>query len=63
MPKIALRARSPQMWTGQCAQETLVNAHLRNTLLALIIPQAATALGLYLLRQSFLGVPKELEEA
>merc|ERR1712070_748509 len=32
-------------------------------LLLLVIPQAATAFGLYLLRQSFLGVPKELEEA
>ena len=41
----------------------MVQLGLRNTLLALIIPQAATAFGLYLLRQSFLGVPKELEEA
>ena len=41
----------------------MVQLGLRNTLLALIIPQAATAFGLYLLRQSFLGVPVELEEA
>ena len=41
----------------------MVQLVLRNTLLALVIPQAATAFGLYLLRQSFLGVPKELEEA
>ena len=41
----------------------MVQLGLRNTLLALVIPQAATAFGLYLLRQSFLGVPKELEEA
>ena len=41
----------------------MVKLGLRNTLLALVIPQAATAFGLYLLRQSFLGVPKELEEA
>ena len=41
----------------------MVQLGLRNTLLALIIPQAATAFGLYLLRQSFLGVPRELEEA
>ena len=34
----------------------MVQLGLRNTLLALVI-------GLYLLRQSFLGVPKELEEA
>ena len=41
----------------------MVQLSLRNTLLALVIPQAATAFGLYLLRQSFLGVPVELEEA
>ena len=41
----------------------MVQLGLRNTLLALVIPQAATAFGLYLLRQSFLAVPKELEEA
>ena len=41
----------------------MVQLGLRNTLMALVIPQAATAFGLYLLRQSFLGVPKELEEA
>ena len=41
----------------------MVQLGLRNTLIALVIPQAATAFGLYLLRQSFLGVPTELEEA
>ena len=41
----------------------MVQLGLRNTLLALVIPQAATAFGLYLLRQSFLSVPMELEEA
>ena len=41
----------------------MVQLGLRNTLMALVIPQAATAFGLYLLRQSFLGVPKDLEEA
>ena len=41
----------------------MVQLGLRNTLIALIIPQAATAFGLYLLRQSFLAVPSELEEA
>jgi putative chitobiose transport system permease protein len=41
----------------------MVQLGLRNTLMALIIPQAATAFGLYLLRQSFLAVPVELEEA
>jgi putative chitobiose transport system permease protein len=41
----------------------MVQLGLRNTLVALVIPQAATAFGLYLLRQSFLAVPVELEEA
>ena len=41
----------------------MVQLGLRNTLLALVIPQAATAFGLYLLRQSFLSVPSELEDA
>jgi putative chitobiose transport system permease protein len=41
----------------------MVQAGLRNSLWALILPQAATAFGIFLLRQSFLGVPVELEEA
>jgi putative chitobiose transport system permease protein len=41
----------------------MVQLGLRNTLWALIIPQAATAFGIFLLRQSFTGVPVELEEA
>jgi len=41
----------------------MVQLGLRNTLWALIISQAATAFGIFLLRQSFLGVPVELEEA
>ena len=41
----------------------MVQLGLRNTLWALIIPQAATAFGIFLLRQSFSGVPVELEEA
>ena len=41
----------------------MVQLGLRNTLMALILPNAATAFGIYLLRQSFLGVPRELEEA
>ncbi|MFO7629541.1 MAG: carbohydrate ABC transporter permease [Prochlorococcaceae cyanobacterium] len=41
----------------------MVQIGLRNSLWALIIPQAATAFGIFLLRQSFLGVPVELEEA
>jgi len=41
----------------------MVQLGLRNTLAALVIPQAATAFGIFLLRQSFVGVPAELEEA
>ncbi|MEB3333396.1 MAG: carbohydrate ABC transporter permease [Cyanobacteriota bacterium] len=41
----------------------MVKVGLRNTLLALVLPQATTAFGIFLLRQSFLSVPKELEEA
>jgi len=41
----------------------MVQLGLRNTLMALVIPQAATAFGIYLLRQSFLSIPVELEEA
>jgi putative chitobiose transport system permease protein len=41
----------------------MVQLGLRNTLWALILPQAATAFGIFLLRQSFVGVPLELEEA
>ncbi len=41
----------------------MVKAGLRNSLLALVLPQATTAFGIFLLRQSFLSVPKELEEA
>lgn len=41
----------------------MVQIGLRNSLCALILPQAATAFGIFLLRQSFLAVPVELEEA
>jgi putative chitobiose transport system permease protein len=41
----------------------MVQIGLRNSLWALILPQAATAFGIYLLRQSFQAVPVELEEA
>lgn len=41
----------------------MVKVGLRNTLMALVLPQATTAFGIFLLRQSFLSVPKELEEA
>jgi putative chitobiose transport system permease protein len=36
---------------------------LRNTYLGVIFPDIASAFGIFLLRQAFMGVPKELEEA
>ena len=40
-----------------------VQLGLRNTYLGLIFPFIASAFGIFLMRQAFLGVPKELEEA
>jgi putative chitobiose transport system permease protein len=40
-----------------------IQLHLRNTYLGLIFPAVASAFGIFLLRQAFQGVPKELEEA
>jgi putative chitobiose transport system permease protein len=40
-----------------------VQMGLRNTYLGVIFPSLASAFGIFLLRQAFLGVPKELEEA
>jgi putative chitobiose transport system permease protein len=40
-----------------------VQIGLRNTYLGMIFPSLASAFGIFLLRQAFLGVPKELEEA
>lgn len=40
-----------------------VQLGLRNTYLGIIFPAIASAFGIFLLRQAFLGVPKELEEA
>jgi putative chitobiose transport system permease protein len=40
-----------------------VNLSLRNTYLGIIFPAIASAFGIFLLRQAFQGVPKELEEA
>jgi putative chitobiose transport system permease protein len=41
----------------------VVNLGLRNTYLGIIFPNLASAFGIFLLRQAFQGVPKELEEA
>ncbi len=40
-----------------------VNFGLRNNYLGIILPNLASAFGIFLLRQAFQGVPKELEEA
>ncbi len=40
-----------------------VQLSLRNTYLGVIFPSIASAFGIFLLRQAFQGVPKELEEA
>lgn len=40
-----------------------VNLGLQNTYLGVILPAIASAFGIFLLRQAFQGVPKELEEA
>jgi len=41
----------------------MVRLGLYNTYLGVIFPAIASAFGIFLLRQAFLGVPKELEEA
>ena len=40
-----------------------VQLGLRNTYLGLILPSLASAFGIFLLRQAFMNVPKEMEEA
>ncbi|WKT81935.1 carbohydrate ABC transporter permease [Thermosynechococcus sp. PP45] len=40
-----------------------VQLGLRNTYLGMILPSLASAFGIFLLRQAFMAVPKELEEA
>jgi putative chitobiose transport system permease protein len=40
-----------------------VNLGLRNTYLGLVLPYLASAFGIFLMRQAFQGVPKDLEEA
>lgn len=41
----------------------IVQLGLRNTYVGVILPSVASAFGIFLLRQAFQGVPKELEEA
>jgi putative chitobiose transport system permease protein len=40
-----------------------VQLHLTNSYLGMIFPSLASAFGIFLLRQAFMGVPKEIEEA
>lgn len=40
-----------------------VQLGIRNTYLGIIFPEVASAFGIFLLRQAFQGVPKEMEEA
>ncbi|TAD80170.1 MAG: carbohydrate ABC transporter permease [Oscillatoriales cyanobacterium] len=40
-----------------------VNLGLRNSFVGLIFPAIASAFGIFLMRQAFMGVPKDLEEA
>ena len=40
-----------------------VQLSIRNTYIGLIFPEIASAFGIFLLRQAFQGVPKEMEEA
>jgi putative chitobiose transport system permease protein len=40
-----------------------VNLHLTDTYVGVIFPSLASAFGIFLMRQAFQGVPKELEEA
>lgn len=42
---------------------TIKNLGLQNSLLAVILPTAVTVFGIFLLRQGYLVVPKELEDA
>lgn len=42
---------------------TVVNLGLYDTLAAVVIPFAVSAFGIYLCRQAFVSIPKELEEA
>lgn len=41
----------------------IINLGLRNTYLGLVFPYLASAFGIFLLRQAFQGIPKDLEEA
>lgn len=42
---------------------TIRNMHLQNTLAGVILPTAVTVFGIFLLRQGYIVVPKEMEEA
>jgi multiple sugar transport system permease protein len=42
---------------------TVVNLHLQNSIAGLIIPRATNAFGIFMLRQFFISLPRELDDA
>jgi len=42
---------------------TILKMHLSDSLLGVVLPFAVEGMGIFLMRQAFLGIPKEIEEA
>jgi putative chitobiose transport system permease protein len=42
---------------------TILKLHLSDSLLGVVLPFAVEGMGIFLMRQAFLGIPKEIEEA
>jgi putative chitobiose transport system permease protein len=42
---------------------TIVHLHLANTLTGVVLPSAVNAVDIFIMRQAFLGIPQELEDA
>lgn len=42
---------------------TILKLHLSDSLLGVVLPFAVEGMGVFLMRQAFLGIPKEIEEA
>jgi putative chitobiose transport system permease protein len=42
---------------------TILKLHLADSLLGVVLPFAVEGMGIFLMRQAFLGIPKEIEEA
>lgn len=43
--------------------ELCINIRIQNTIIGLVIPHVVTAFGVFLMRQAFLQIPKELDES